>query len=67
MSFYTRTNPTKQIEPNTNIAHRDKTLKNKGIIPVYDQNFDKFEKIKTEEVSLQKKIKEQKKDLPKYV
>jgi len=58
MSFYTRTNPTKQIEPNTNIAHRDKTLKNKGIIPVYDQNFDKFEKIKTEEVSLQKKIKE---------
>ena len=56
ISFYSRGHPTKQIEPNTHIAHRDQTLKSKGIKPHYDQNFEKYEKIKSEEVNLQKKI-----------
>ena len=67
MSFHASSNPGHQIAPNTSIyAHRDSTLKNKGITPIYDKSFEKFDSVKNEEIALKKKIDESRKE-SKYI
>lgn len=46
MEFFMNGSPTKQVAPKTTqLAHRDKTLKQRGFTPKHDKDFEKYRSV----------------------